>query len=106
MCVQLDDGTINWGFLLFLLLAAAVLGLWFHICRSAARLFRARRLQSTESAQFLSSAKAPLLADWRAAVAPLAPEKPVAQAAAPELFSHVEVRSHCAASLPGAVEPV
>lgn len=89
VCVQLDDGTINWGFILFLLLAAAVLSLWFHICRSAGRLFRVHR---AEAAQFLSSAQAPLLSEWRAAIAPLAPEKPVAQAAALEIFSAVEVR--------------
>ncbi|CAL8472256.1 g11798 [Coccomyxa elongata] len=89
----LDDGTINWGFILFLLLGAAVLGLWFHICRSAARLFRVHRAQRAEAAQFLSSAQAPLLSEWRAAIAPLAPEKPVAQAAAPEIFSAVEVAS-------------
>ncbi|BDA47301.1 hypothetical protein COCOBI_10-1470 [Coccomyxa sp. Obi] len=89
----LDDGTVNWGFILFLVLAAAVLGLWFHICRSAGRLFRAHRAQRAEAAQFLSSAQAPLLSEWRAAIAPLAPEKPVSQAAAPEIFSAVEVAS-------------
>lgn len=92
MCAQLDDGSLNWGLVIFMLLAAAVLSLWIHICRSAARLFRTHRAQRREAAQFMTAAKAPLLAEWRAAVAPLAPEKPVAQAAAPELFTSIEVR--------------
>lgn len=99
-----EDGSINWGFIVFLALAAGVVPIWCLLIRTLVHLLSGRscgtggcpftrrfaRQQARE--QFVTvTSKTPLLADY---LVPLAPEKPVAEKAAPQLFaSNVEVAS-------------
>ena len=85
--MQFDDGSLNWGLIVFLGLLLAVVPLWCHVIRAAARLSCcARRRQPRVQEQFLASATQPLLG--HAFLQPLAPEKPMAERPCP-----VEVRS-------------
>ena len=73
--LQFQDGSLNWGFILFALLLLAVVPLWCHILRAAARLSSCRQQRSRE--QTLDAAAEPLLG--KAYLQPLAPEKPMAE---------------------------
>jgi hypothetical protein len=85
--MQFDDGSPNWGLIVFVGLLLAVVPLWCHVIRAAARLSCCvRRQQARAQEQFLSSATQPLLG--KALLQPLAPEKPVAERPCP-----IEVRS-------------
>ena len=74
-CLQFQDGSVNWGFILFAVLLLAVVPLWCHILRAAARLSSCRQLRSQE--QGLAVAAQSLLG--KAFMQPLAPEKPMAE---------------------------
>lgn len=74
-CLQFQDGSLNWGFILFALLLLAVVPLWCHILRAAARLSSCRQRRSRD--QTLDAAAEPLLG--KAYLQPLAPEKPVTE---------------------------
>ena len=75
LCLQFQDGSLNWGFILFALLLLAVVPLWCHILRAAARISSCRQRRSRE--ENLAVAAQPLLG--KASLQPLAPEKPVAE---------------------------
>jgi hypothetical protein len=92
--LQMDDGSMNWGLLVFMVLAFGVLYIWLHFLCTLARLAKTHRRRKSRKCK--SSCQVPLLAEWRGIVAPLAPEKPMAQKSAPDLFDTVEVR--CIAS--------
>ena len=80
--VQFQDGSLNWGFILFVALLLAVVPLWCHVLRAAARLSRCHRRRARRSReQFLSAAAQPLLG--KAFLQPLAPEKPMAERPCP-----------------------
>lgn len=80
--MQFQDGSINWGFILFVALLLAVVPLWCHVLRAAARLSRCHRRRARRSReQFLSAAAQPLLG--KAFLQPLAPEKPMAERSCP-----------------------
>ena len=86
-CVQFQDGSINWGFILFVALLLAVIPLWCHVLRAAARLRRCHRRRVRRSReQFMTTATEPLLG--KAYLQPLAPEKPMAERSCP-----IEVRT-------------
>ena len=74
-CLQFQDGSLNWGLILFAILLLAVVPLWCHILRAAARMSSCRQRRSQE--QGLAAAAQPLLG--KAFLQPLAPEKPVAE---------------------------
>lgn len=80
---QLEDGSLNWGLIVFMGLLLAVVPLWCHVIRAAAKLSPCYRRRSQE--QLLVSASQPLLG--KAFLQPLAPEKPMAERACP-----IEVR--------------
>ena len=85
--MQFDDGSLNWGLIVFVGLLLAMVPLWCHVIQAAARLSCcARHRQARAQEQFLASATQPLLG--KAFLQPLAPEKPVAERSCP-----IEVRS-------------
>ena len=84
--MQFQDGSLNWGFILFVALLLAVISLWCHVLRAVARLSRCHRRRARRSReQFMSTAAQPLLG--KAYLQPLAPEKPMAERPCP-----IEVR--------------
>lgn len=89
----MSDGSINWGLIMFLLLAFGVLYIWIQFWTTFFRLVRAHRQPRLQEAAAAASTKVPLLAEWKGVVAPLAPEKPVAEKAAPEIFESMQVRA-------------